>query len=301
MPDRHAAVTDTDLMTREVCMRASAVVASVTCGILVSSQLVLGQETSEVETILYKAADTLGMLRTPNEVDRLLTMIYSGTGTTMLGGQPCTMESYRASVRYPIPNANHTFPVPAMRVNFTCPGDSGEPERHIRVVAGELAWNETEPGIGATPAPETVDERLLQLWLLPHSLVKAAVAAGPRTVASTEGGNPVLTFPLPAPLDDTTVEITLDPTVFLHHTMPNGSRREFSHRITRVATEFNGDAIVVDYADYRDWNEDDYKADVLLPGRIVQTRDGTTVFDLTLNWSNTYNPYVVMPVPDGIP
>ena len=40
---------------------------------------------------------------------------------------------------------------------------------------------------------------------------------------------------------------------------------------------------------------------MLLPGRIVQTRDGTTIFDLTLNWSNTYNPYVVMPVPDGIP
>ena len=301
MPDRHAAVTDANLMTREVCMRASAVVASVSCGILVSSQLVLGQDTSEVETILYEAADTLGMLRTPSEVDRLLTMIYSGTGTTMVGDQPCSMESYRASVRYPIPNAHHTFPVPAMRVDFTCPGNNGESERHIQVVAGELAWNETEPGIGATPAPETVDERLQQLWLLPHSLVKAAVAAGPRTVASTEGGNPVLTFPLPAPLDDTTVEITLDPSVFLHHTMPNGLRREFSHRITRVETEFDGDAIVVNYADYRDWNEDDYKADVLLPGRIVQTRDGATVFDLTLNWSNTYNPYVVMPVPDGIP
>ena len=281
-------------------MRTSAVVASVSCGILMSSQLVFAQGASEVETILYQAADTLGMLRTPSEVDRLLTMIYSGTGTTVLGGEPCTMESYRASVRYPIPNAHHTFPVPAMRVDFACLEDDGELNRQIQVVAGELAWNETEPGIGATPAPETVDERLLKLWLLPHSLVKAAMAAGPRTVASTEGGNPVLTFPLPAPLDDTTVEITLDTSVFLHHTMPNGSQREFSHRITRVETGFDGDAIVVNYADYRDWNEDDYKADVLLPGRIVQTRDGTMSLDLTLDWSNTYNPYVVMPVPDGI-
>lgn len=282
-------------------MRASVIVASVTCGILMSSQPVLGQDASEVETILYKAADTLGMLRTPSEVDRMLTMIYSGAGTTMLDGQPCTLESYRASVRYRIANAHHTFPVPAMRVDFTCTGDNDESERHIQVVAGELAWNESEPGIGATPAPETVDERLLQLWLLPHSLVKAAVAAGPRTVASNEGGNPILTFPLPAPLDDTTVKITLDPDVFLHHTMPNGVRREFSHRITRVETEFDGDAVVVAYADYMDWNEADYKADVLLPGRIVQTRGGTTILDLTLDWSNTYNPYVVMPVPDGIP
>ena len=281
-------------------MRSSAVVACVTCAILVSSQLVLAQGASEVETILYKAADTLGMLRTPSEVDRLLTIIYSGTGTMVLEGESCVMANYRASVRYAIPNARHTFPVPGMRVDFTCAGDDGESARHIQVVASELAWNETEPGIGATPAPGTVRERLLQLWILPHSLVKAAMAAGARTGASTEGGNPVLTFPLPSPLDDTTVQITLDPSVFLHHTMPNGLRREFSHRITRVETEFDGDAIEMTYADYRDWNEDDYKADVLLPGRIVQTRDGTIVLDLTLNWSNTYNPYVVMPVPDGI-
>ena len=282
-------------------MRARAVAASVTCGILVSSQLVMGQEAPEVETILYKAADTLGMLRTPSEVDRLLTMVYSGTGTILLDGRSCTMESYRASVRYPIPNAHHPFPVPAMRVDFSCRGDNGASERHVQVVAGKLAWNETEPGIGATPANDTVRERLFQLWILPHSLVKAATAAGPRTLASTDGGDPVLTFPLPPPLDDTTVRITLDPDVFLHHTMPNGTRREFSHRITRVETEFDGETVVVSYADYRDWNEEDYKADVLLPGRMVQIRNGTTVFVLTLNWSNTYNPYVVMPVPDGIP
>ena len=183
-------------------MRSIAVVASVGCACLVSSQLVLAQGASEVESILYKAADTLGMLRTPSEVDRLLTMIYSGTGTTLLGGESCNMENYRASVRYPIADALHTFPVPGMRVEFTCARDDGESERHIRVVAGELAWNESEPGIGATPAPETVRERLLQLWILPHSLVKAAMAAGARTVDSTEVGNPVLTFPLPAPLDD---------------------------------------------------------------------------------------------------
>ena len=272
-----------------------------TCVILASHQLVQGQEAADVETILYEAADALGMLRTPSEVDRLLTMVYSGTGTTLLGGEPCAMESYRASVRYAIPNARHTFPVPAMRVDFTCRDDDGESERHIQVVAGELAWNETEPGTGATPAPETERERLFQLWILPHSLLKAATAAGSRTVASTDGANPVLTFPLPPPLDDTTARITLDPAVFLHHTMPNGRRREFSHRITRVETEFDGEAVVVSYGDYRDWNEEDYKSDVLLPGRMVQMRDGINVFDLTLNWSNTYNPYVVMPVPDGIP
>ncbi|NIW24624.1 MAG: hypothetical protein GWN29_08710, partial [Gammaproteobacteria bacterium] len=74
----------------------------------------------------------------------------------------------------------------------------------------------------------------------PQGLVKAATAAGARISASVEAGNPVLTFPLPAPLDDTSVEVTFDPEVFLYHTMPNGERRGFSHRIARVETQLDG-------------------------------------------------------------
>jgi hypothetical protein len=270
-------------------------------GVVIPAEFVFAQRAADVEIILYQAADTLGMLRTSREVDGVVTMIYSGTGVTVVDGQTCEMENYRASVRYPIPNAHHTFPVPGMRVDFHCAADNGESERYVQVVAGELAWNETEPGVGATPAPETVRMRLLQVWILPQGLVKAAVAAGPRTTASVEAGNPVLTFPLPAPLDDTLVNITLDPEVFLYHTMPTGLKREFSHRITRLETQFDGAMVEVSYSDYQDWNEADYKSDVLLPGRIVQTRAGETILDLTLTQSNTYNPYVVMPVPKNIP
>ena len=131
--------------------------------------------------------------------------------------------------------------------------------------------------------------------------MKAAVEAGELATASSNGeGNPVLTFPLPAPLDDTIVKATFDPEVFLYHTMPNGFRHEFSHRLVRVETEFDGALVEVTYADYQDWNESDYKADVLLPGRMVQTVDGNTFIDLTLSLSNTYNPYVVMPLPASI-
>jgi hypothetical protein len=277
------------------------VVGAVAFGVLISAEFVFAQRAADVETILYQAADTLGMLRTSREVDGVATMIYSGSGVTVVDGRTCAMENYRASVRYPIPNAHHTFPVPGMRVDFRCAADDGESERHVQVVAGELAWNETEPGVGATPAPETVRMRLLQVWILPQGLVKAAVAAGARTTASVEAGNSVLTFPLPAPLDDTLVKITLDPEVFLYHTMPTGLKREFSHRITRLETQFDGAAVDVSYSDYQDWNEADYKSDVLLPGRIVQTRAGETILDLTLTQSNTYNPYVVMPVPENIP
>ncbi len=56
-----------------------------------------------------------------------------------------------------------------MRVDFTCAAAAGQkPERHIQVVAGELAWNETEPGRNATPVPQAAHERLLQIWTLPQ-------------------------------------------------------------------------------------------------------------------------------------
>lgn len=268
--------------------------------VLLPAQYVLAQASAEVEDMLYRTADMLGMLRTSREIDRIATMVYSGTGTAVIDGEACSMESYRAGVRYPIPDQDHTFPVPGMRVDISCATGGAGPERHVQVVAGEYAWDETAPGVGATPASGAVRERLLRVWLLPQGLVKAATAAGPETVATMEGGNPVLAFPLPEPLGDIVVEITLDPEVFLYHTMPNGVQRGFSHRITRVETELDGDAIEVSYADYRDWNPDDYKADVLLPGRMIWRRDGEVVLDLTLSESNTYNPYVIMPVPANV-
>ena len=95
------------------------VVAVFAFGVVSPFQFTFAQERSEVETILYKAADTLGMLRTSREVDRVATMIYSGVGTMIIDGQTCTMTDYRASVRYPILNANHTFRV--FR-EIPCPG-----------------------------------------------------------------------------------------------------------------------------------------------------------------------------------
>ena len=53
------------------------------------------------------------------------------------------------------------------------------------------------------------------------------------------------------------------------------------------------------YSDYGDWN-DDAKADVFLPRHIVQKKGGVTEFDLTLEHTNTYNPYVIMPVPENV-
>jgi hypothetical protein len=254
-----------------------------------------------LDSTLYKAADALGMLRGPQERDGIVTFEYWATGTLTVQGRTCQVTDYRGSVRYAAGDGRERFPVPAMRVDFACAAAAGQkPERQIQVVAGELAWNETEPGRNASPAPQAAHERLLQIWTLPQGVIKAARLAGAKATLTTEGGKPVITFPLPAPLQGGTMKATLDPENFLFHTMPTGVRRDFSHRIERVETRLNNIVTVTTYSDYGDWNAKDYKSDALLPRRIVQQRNGATVMDLTLTMSQTYNPYVVMPVPENV-
>lgn len=256
---------------------------------------------TNLETALYKAADALGMLRGPQERDGVVTFEYWAKGSLGLQGRTCEATEYRASVRYPAADRRETFPVPGMRVDLTCAGDGArKPERQVQVVAGEFAWNETEPGGAATPMPQAVQERLLQIWTLPQGVIKAARLAGAKATFTTEGGKPVITFPLPPPLQAATVKATLDPDHFLFHTMPTGVRRYFSHRIERVETRLNNVVTVTTYADYSDWNAADYKSDALLPRRMVQERNGVKIMDLTLTVTQTYNPYVVMPVPEAV-
>ena len=256
------------------------------------------QPATDLESALYKAADALGMLRGPQERDGIVTFEYWATGSIEVQGRACELTNYRASVRYPAADRRERHPVPAMRVDLTCAGQ--KPDRRVQAVAGELAWNEAEPGGTATPAPDTARDRLLHIWTLPQGVVKAARLAGAKATFATEAGKPVITFPLPAPLQNATVKATLDPQNFLFHTMPTGVRRYFSHRIERVETRLNNVVTVTTYSEYGDLNADDYKSDALLPRRMVSERNGMKVMDLTLTMSQTYNPYVVVPVPENV-
>jgi hypothetical protein len=282
-------------------LAAAVVAAALPSRPLAQAGMPPAQPARNLDEALYKAADALGMLRGPQERDGIVTFEFWAKGTIARQGRACQVADYRASVRYPAGDRRERFPVPGMRVDYTCTADgSAKGERHVEVVAGEFAWNESEPGRNGTPAPGTAQERLLQIWTLPQGVVKAARLAGAKAAFATEAGKPVITFALPPPLQAATVKATLDPEHFLFHTMPTGVRRYFSHRIERVETRLGNVVTVTTYADYRDWNADDYKSDALLPGRIVQERNGVQTADLTLTRSQTYNPYVIMPVPENV-
>jgi len=245
----------------------------------------------DVKTTLYKMADVLGMLRGTEESDSIITMQWWATGTMNAGGQPCTLTSYHGSVR---------FNIPGLRVDYTCAGPDGKPgKRSVEVVAGNVAWNETAPGVGGTPALSTVNERLLQIWTLPQGIVKAATAAGASAKVTLEGGVVYVSFPLPAPLNGT-AKAALNTTDAVELTMDNGKKYQLTNTIDRLETRMGTVVTETTFSDYGDWNEADYHSDVWFPRRITQKRGGVTILDLTVDKTNTYNPYVVMPVPDTV-
>jgi hypothetical protein len=250
-----------------------------------------------LKDVLYKLGNGLGVLRGFQEEDSLMTVEYWGTGTMReVGpgtvGPAVDVKSYHAAVAYDFPG---------MRVSITRAA-SAQPE--IQVVSGTFAWNDVDkvggglvPGHGsAVPVMDAVADRLLRLWTTPFGVYKAAVAAGDKTRVTMEGGKVVLTFPFtnaqPAPtahlvvgeLNGTAVKVTLNAD-------SRPEQVEVRHRNRVLTTTYSG---------YGDLNEKDLKADIFFSARIVQTVDGQTVLDLTIQKTNTYNPYVLMPVPENV-
>src|SRR5258705_4341367 len=178
-----------------------------------------------VKDTLYRIGDALGMLRDTEERDAILTMDWRATGTMTVNGQSCTLASYRGQVRYS---------VPALRVDYACAQADGKPgARHVEVLANAMAWNETTPGAGATPAPNAVTDRLMQLWSLPYSVYKAATLAGNNAKVTLEGGVVYLAYPLPAPLTGT-ARVALNTTDAIELTMDSGEKYQLSYWVDRV-------------------------------------------------------------------
>jgi len=110
-----------------------------------------------------------------------------------------------------------------------------------------------------------------------------ATMAGANAKATVENGKTVLTFPAPN-VPGATVKITFNAKMLIE---------QVETRDGTVVTQTN-------YSDYGDQNESDYKADIMFPKRMVRTQGGMTVLDLTTLKTNTYNPYVIVPIPQSV-
>jgi glyoxylase-like metal-dependent hydrolase (beta-lactamase superfamily II) len=260
----------------------------------------------DVTATLKDAANALGMLRTPNRIDAINTMELWGSGTsTALGQQfkadgpwPAFKTEWHASLSY----AESSMRVEMVRNNPDGPGPIqgggflplAAPQLVINVVNGKYAWNESEIGAGlvpgkgvATPAIAAVQERQMQLWMLPQGAVKAALKAGDKAKATSEGGMTVVRFPLSGDLSNVSVTMTL------------GADKRPAKVEARLDNPVLGD--MVDEFDYSDYGAfDEVQTDVMVPGRIVQKQGGFPLLDVKIAKSDTNNPYEVFPVPDAV-
>jgi hypothetical protein len=182
-----------------------------------TARTAVASDTLDRAKVLRAAVDALGMVRWSDigagatrlpAIDVVNTMEFHAAGTSYNSGQSFKTE-YNVALGYN---------PPAMRVEMSRTGSSGGPPQHsIQTVRENYAWNESEAGAGvvpgkgtATPAMAAVKERLLQLWMLPYGVVKAALAAEDKMTVSTENGATVITFPLSGQLAGITVKATLD-------------------------------------------------------------------------------------------
>ena len=206
---------------------------------------------------------------------------YSGTGSTFAFGQAPS-----PGARWPRFDAK-TYAVaanyqqPAMRLEIVRAqgehpplGGGGQPfagdQRTVQVVSGMHAWS--EGAAQPAPNPAAVGERLRQLWLTPHGVIKAALASG-----ATANGN-VVTFPI----EGREVKVTLG----------DGNLVERVEYL--MANSVVGDVPVeIAYSDYGEFGG------IQFPRHIVEKQDGFETLDITIS-SVRPNAAISLPVPDNV-
>ena len=243
----------------------------------------------------------MGMLRSSEEYDLIMSLEYQGKGTIQVDGQPCNVTKYRTSISYQTSGE---------RIQYTGTRPNGQACSNVEVLSGAYAWNEDIPGAElvpgkgkATPMPATVEERMIRLWASPQGAFKAAFAgtsdppamtprpqrvpADVMTVGKTsvawEGNKPVVTFPIPGV-----------PNAIATATLNDKFMAE------RVVVKQGAKTYEFTYSNYKDWNNPLNPAEAFYAGRMIEKQNGAVVRDITTTLTETAQMYVVMPVPASV-
>ena len=256
----------------------------------------------DLKAVLFNWAWYMGMLRSSEEYDLIMSLDYQGKGTMQVGGQPCNVTKYRSDISYQTSGE---------RIRITGTRPNGQSCSTIEVLSGAYAWNEDIqgaeliPGKGkATPMPATVEDRMIRLWSGPQGAFKAAfagtspdappmtprpqrLAADVMTIGKTsvawEGNKPVLTFPIPG-VPNATATATLDAKFMAE----------------RVVVKNGTNTYEFTYSNYKDWNNPLNPAEAFYAGKITEKKNGIVVRDITTTVTETGQMYVVMPVPASV-
>jgi hypothetical protein len=257
----------------------------------------------DLKSVLFNWGWHMGILRSTEEYDLLMSLVYQGTGTVQVGGQPCNVTMYRSDISY---QKN------GERIRITGTRPNGQSCNTIEVLSGAYTWNEDIMGAElvagegkATPMPAVVEERMIRLWANPQGAWKAAMfgtqdtdkpqmAARPqrvpadvatvhKTSVTWSGNKPVVTFPIPG-VPTATATATLDARFMAES----------------VVVKNGADTYEFTYGNYKDWNNPLHPAEAFYTGRITEKKNGTVVRDITTTMTETGQMYVVMPVPASV-
>src|ERR1700735_2684641 len=128
----------------------------------------------DLKAVLFNWGWYMGMLRSSEERDLMMTLEYQGKGTIQVDGQPCTVTKYRTSISYQASGE---------RIQYTGTRPNGQACSNVEVLSGAYTWNEDIPGAElvpgkgkATPMPATVEERMIRLWASPQGWFKGGLA-----------------------------------------------------------------------------------------------------------------------------
>src|SRR3984957_14825566 len=255
----------------------------------------------DLKAVLFNWAWYMGMLRSSEERDLLMSLEYQGKGTMQVDGQPCNVTKYRTSISYQTSGE---------RIQITGTRPNGQSCSNVEVLSGAYTWNEDIPGAElvpgkgkATPMPATVEERMIRLWASPQGAFKSAMAgiSDPPEMASRpqrvpadvskagktsvvwEGNKPVVTFPIPG-VPDAIATATLNDKFMAE----------------RVVVKQGAKTYEFTYSNYKDWNNPLNPAEAFYAGRMIEKQNGMVVRDITTTLTETGQMYVVVPFPASV-
>src|SRR5436190_14425003 len=91
----------------------------------------------DLKSVLFNWGWYMGMLRSNEEYDVLMTLEYTGKGTAQVNGQPCNLTKYRTSI---------TYQQSGERIQMAGTRPNGQSCNTIEDVSGGYARNEDIPG-----------------------------------------------------------------------------------------------------------------------------------------------------------
>ena len=208
---------------------------------------------------------TLAEVATAMGATNLRTLEYSGAGYTFAfqqapgPGEPWPLfvvDTYKVSIDYAMPAMR--FETTRAQGEHPPRGGASQPvagnPRTVQFVSGRSAWSQAANG-GVQPNTGAVSDRLRQLWMTPHGLIKAAMASG-------------------ATMSDRTISFKLEGLAINVHV---GAKDLVERAEYLISSPVIGDVPVeLVYTDYMD------VGGVQFPKHIIEKTDGYLTWDITV-------------------